>query len=117
MGWQAHRSSWPGGAPGQGEGLPELLASFAHDGAREAAPPSALLAVALEAVAGPEGLYEGANADVLVGITRQWAAIESWAAAGMLGALRAMMRQDNEGRPLLRRRTDAPTCPTGGTTP
>ena len=108
MGWQAHRSSWPGGAPGQGEGLPELLASFAHDGAREAAPPSALLAVALEAAAGPEGLYEGANADVLVGIMRQWAAIESWAAAGMLDALRAMMREDGAGRSLPRRRSDQP---------
>ena len=32
-----------------------------------------------------------------MGIARQWAAIESWAAAGMLGALRAMMREDGEG--------------------
>ena len=44
----------------------------------------------------------------LVGIARQWAAIESWAAAGTLGALRAMTREDGEGRPLTRRRTDLP---------
>jgi hypothetical protein len=108
MGWQADRGSWPGEVPGQGEGLPGLLAGFEHGGAWEAAAPSALLAAVLEAVAGPDDLYEGAGTDALVGIVRQWAAIESWAAAGMLGALRAMMRQDNEGRPLLRRRTDLP---------
>jgi hypothetical protein len=39
---------------------------------------------------------------------RQWAAIESWAAAGLLAALRAMMREDSEGTPLLRRRSDLP---------
>ena len=70
--------------------------------------PSAVLAAALEAAAGPDGLYEGADTGALVGIVRQWAAIESWAAAGMLAALRAMMREDGEGRPLLRRRGDLP---------
>ena len=29
----------------------------------------------------PRGLYEGAEAGAMVGIVRQWAAIESWAAA------------------------------------
>jgi hypothetical protein len=108
MGWQADRNGWPGEVPGQGDGLPGLLAGFEHGGAWGTAAPSALLAAVLEAVAGPDGLYEGAGTDALVGIVRQWAAIESWAAAGMLGALRAMMREDNEGRPLLRRRTDLP---------
>jgi hypothetical protein len=59
--------------------------------------PSAALAVALEAAAGPGELYEGADTDALVGIVRQWAAVESWAAAGKLGALRAMMREDGGG--------------------
>ena len=68
----------------------------------------AVLAAALEAAAGPDGLYEGADTGALVGIVRQWAAIESWAAAGLLAALRAMMREDGEGRPLLRRRSDLP---------
>jgi hypothetical protein len=108
MGWQAGRGSWPGEVPGQDEGLPEPLADFEHGGAWDAAPPSAVLATALEAAAGPDGLYAGAGASSLVGIVRQWAAIESWAAAGMLAALRAMMREDGAGRPLLRRRGDLP---------
>jgi hypothetical protein len=51
---------------------------------------------------------KGADTAALVGIVRQWAAIESWAAAGMLAALRAMMREDSEGTRLLRRRNDLP---------
>jgi hypothetical protein len=64
--------------------------------------------VALEAAAGPEALYEGADTDALVGIVKQWAAVESWAAAGKLAALRAMMREDGEGTPVPRRRGDLP---------
>ena len=55
-----------------------------------------------------QALYEGADTGALVGIVRQWAAIESWAAAGMLAALRAMMREDGDGQPRLRRRGDLP---------
>jgi hypothetical protein len=108
MGWQAGDSSRPGDVPGQGEGPPALLAGFDHGGMWDAAAPSAALAAALEAAAGPGGLYEGAETGALVGIVRQWAAIESWAAAGMLAALRAMMREDGAGSPLLRRRGDLP---------
>jgi hypothetical protein len=57
---------------------------------------------------GPAGLYDGADTGALVGIARQWAAVESWAAAGKLAALRAMTREDAEGRPLLRRRPGLP---------
>ena len=108
MGWQAGYGSWPGEVPGQSEGLPELLAGFEHGGAWAEAVPSAALAAALEAAAGPESRYEGADTGALVGIVRQWAAIESWAAAGLLAALRAMTREDGEGSPLLRRRGDLP---------
>jgi hypothetical protein len=108
MGWQAGFNPGPGGVPGHGERLPELLAGFEHGGAWDAAPPSALLAAALEAAAGSDGLYEGADAGALVGIVRQWAAIESWATAGLLATLRAMMREGGDGRPLLRRRSDLP---------
>jgi hypothetical protein len=108
MGWQAGDSFRPGELPGRGESLPEPPAGFDHGGTWDAAAPSALLAAALEAAAGPEGLYAGADTGALVGIVRQWAAIESWAAAGLLGALRAMMREDSEGTPLLRRRADLP---------
>src|ERR1700730_11648617 len=104
MGWQAGDSSSPGEVPGQEDCLPELLAGFAHGGKWEAVPPSAVLAATLEAAAGPEALYEGADTDALVGIVKQWAAIESWAAAGMLAALRAMMLEDGDGQPQRRRR-------------
>ena len=108
MGWQADSDPGPGEVPGQGECRPASLAGFGHGGSQAGAPPSAALAAALEAAAGPEDLYEGADTDSLVGIVRQWAAVESWAAAGKLGALRAMMREDGEGAPLLRRRGDLP---------
>jgi len=108
MGWQAGDEPGLGEEPGPGEGLPELLAAFEHGGAWDAAAPSAGLAAALEAAAGPESRYEGAEAGSLVGIVRQWAAVESWAGAEILAALRAMMREDGAGRPLLRRRQELP---------
>ncbi|TVZ03618.1 hypothetical protein EAS64_24960, partial [Trebonia kvetii] len=130
MDWQA-AGDWQGGTPGQPADLPALLAAFEHGGAWERAAPCAALAVALETAAGagglsaagpggvtaggpggryagPGGLYAVAGADALIGIVRQWAAVEAWAAAGMLGALRAMMRDDDAGAPVLRRRTDLP---------
>ena len=108
MGWQAEHNPRPGERPGQGEFRRASLGGFQHDGALPGAPPSAALAVALEAAAGPDALYEGADTDALVGMVRQWAAIESWAAAGKLAALRAMMREGGDGQPLLRRRGDLP---------
>jgi hypothetical protein len=108
MGFQADDDPGPGSTPGRGESLPDLLAAFEHGGAWDTAAPSAQLVGALAAAAGPRGLYEGAEAGAMVGIVRQWAGIESWAAAETLGALRAMMREDGEGRPLLRRRNDLP---------
>ena len=107
MDWQA-AGDWQGGTPGRDAGLSALLAAFGHGGALETAAPSAALAVALERSAGPGGTYGEADTDALVGIARQWAAIESWAAAGLLGALQAMMRDDEAGSPVLRRRTDLP---------
>jgi hypothetical protein len=107
MDWQA-ADDWQGGTPGQDADLPALLAAFGHGGALETAVPSAALVMALERAAGPGGTYGDADTDALVGIARQWAAIESWAAAGLLGALRAMMRDDDRGAPVLRRRTDLP---------
>jgi hypothetical protein len=115
MGWQANGDSWSGGMPDRDAGLPGpglpwpgLPAGFGHGGPWESAAPCAALALALEHAAGPEDLYPGAGTDALVGIARQWAALESWAAAGKLAALRAMMREDSDGRPRLRRRTDLP---------
>ena len=59
MGWQADSNLGPGEVPGQGEGLPELLAGFGHGGTQAGAPPSAALAAALEAAAGPGGPVRG----------------------------------------------------------
>ena len=103
MDWQA-AGDWPGGTPGRDADLPALLAAFGHGGDWEAAAPSAALAVALETAAGPGGTYDGADTDALVGIARQWAAVESWAAAGLLGALRSMMHDDDAGTPVRGRR-------------
>ncbi|HET6188992.1 MAG TPA: DUF222 domain-containing protein, partial [Trebonia sp.] len=108
MGWQADSNPRPGEVPGRDERRPASLPGFGHGGTWAGEPPSAGLAVALEVAAGPEGLYDGADTDTLVGIVGQWAAIESWAAAGKLAALRAMMREDAGGAPLLRRRGDLP---------
>jgi hypothetical protein len=109
MGWQAADSnSGPGEVPGAGERRPAPLAGFEHGGTWDGAPPSAALAAALESAAGPDALYEDGDTDALVGIVRQWAAVESWAAAGKLAALRAMMREDGDGSPLLLRRGDLP---------
>src|ERR1700678_3215075 len=93
MGWQAGDSSRPGDEPGRGEGPPGLPAAFTRGGPWDGAPPPALLATALEAAAGPGDLYDGADTDAMVGIARHWAAIESWASASLLGALRTMMRE------------------------
>src|SRR5580693_4683011 len=111
MGWQATGDPQAGGTPGRDPGLPgrpRLLAGFGHDGPWAAAAPSAALATALEYAAGPAGLYDGADTGALVGIARQWAAVESWAAAGKLAALRAMTREDDDGSPRLRRRPGQP---------
>src|ERR1700689_1169400 len=111
MGWQARHDSWPGEEPRRDDGLPRLRglpAGFERGGPWAVVAPSAALAMALEAAAGPEDHYEGAEVDALIGIARQWAAIESWAAAGQFAALRAMMREDSHGEPLMRRRSDLP---------
>jgi hypothetical protein len=111
MDWQATGDSWTGGEPGQDLGLTGptgLPAGFGHDGPWSTVAPSAALAAALEHAAGPACLYESADTDALIGIARQWAAVESWAASGKLAALRAMTREDAHGTPRLRRRPDLP---------
>jgi len=116
MSWEATGDSWSGGAPGREPGLPSRDSGFDHSGFDHGGPwaeavPSAALAAALEQAAGPDDLYAGAETDALVGIARQWAAVESWAASGKLAALRAMTREDAEGRPLLRLQRRGPLPP------
>jgi hypothetical protein len=108
MGWQGDRNPRAGQVPGPGERRPAPTEGFEHGGPWAAASPSAAVAAALEAAAGPQDRYDGADTDALVGIVSRWAAVESWAAAGKLAALRAMMREDGGGAPLLRRRPELP---------
>ncbi len=62
MGWQPEHASGPGQAPGPDGSPPSALSGFAHGGRWATAAPGADLAAALEAAAGPDGLYQGADA-------------------------------------------------------
>ena len=113
MGWQETGDSWPGGTPGRDPGPPGRpglpgLPAGSVTAARGPGRP-------VRRARGRPGARRGAGrpvrrrrTDALVGIARQWAAVESWAAAGKLAALRAMTREDGDGSPRLRRRPDLP---------
>ncbi len=97
----------PGDEPGVGVGLPGapgqpprdyLPSGFARGGAWDTCPPSAALARAVEQASTPEWRCAGASRDELIGLLRRYAALEAWAAAGRLGVLRALIR--DEGQPL-----------------
>src|SRR6185437_9368462 len=92
------------GSPGNGDGTEGVardprLPGFVKGGEWDAAAPSAALAVALEAASGPGWRCPGATRDELAGLLRQWQARESWAAAGKLGVLRALVRDDDQPLP------------------
>ena len=105
MSWQPAKDSGTGDTPGSG--LPRsaepvrdsLLSGFVKDGAWDSCPPSAALAAALESAAGPGQRCPGATRDELLGMLRQWQALESWAAAGKLALLRALIRDDDQPLP------------------
>jgi Domain of unknown function (DUF222) len=86
------------GVPGPGPDLAGLR-GFASDGEWDTCPPSAALAVALEAASGPGQRCAGASRDEMFGLLRQWQALESWAVAGKLAVLRALVRDDDEPLP------------------
>ena len=97
MDWQPGKDSGTGDAPGPAEPVRDpRLAGFVKDGEWDACPPSAALAVALEGACGPEQRCHGAGRDELLGMLRQWQALESWAAAGKLAAARALIRDDDQ---------------------
>jgi hypothetical protein len=82
--------------------LPSVLiraVGFARDGVWDASQPSAAVAIALEEAAGWDFECPGASRDELVGMLRQWAALEAWAAAGRLAALRALIRDEDQPLP------------------
>jgi Domain of unknown function (DUF222) len=107
MGGQADGDRERGMRPAAGPGLPgpgalagdSCLHGFAKGGDWDACPPSAALAVALERASGPEWRCPEATKDELAGLLRQWQALESWAAAGKLGVLRALIRDEDEPLP------------------
>ena len=110
MGWQPGQGNGgTGAAPDPGRGMPDAgegtalpdprLAGFAGDGEWDACPPSATLAAALEAASGAGWRCPGASRDEMLGLLRQWQALESWAAAGKLGVLRALVRDDDQPLP------------------
>ncbi len=109
MGWQGEDRDAGGGAD---HGAPDSafsgaapfardprLSGFAHGGEWDSCPPSASLAVVLEAACGPEWRCPEARHDELLGLLRQWQALEAWAVAGKLGVLRALVREDDQPLP------------------
>jgi hypothetical protein len=98
----------PEPGPGIPGGDPSRDPGFAKGGVWDTCPPSAALATALEGASGWEWRCPGATDDELAGLVRQWAAIESWAAAGRLGLIRAMIRSQDAPWLTDRRHGDLP---------
>ena len=101
MGWQPGEGSGTGGQPGPRPGAPvaasrdERLSGFARGGRWDQCPPGPELAAVLAAVAGPGWRCPGAEPDELIGVVRRLAALESWASAAKLAAVRELIRQDD----------------------
>ncbi|HEX6524508.1 MAG TPA: hypothetical protein VF070_31575, partial [Streptosporangiaceae bacterium] len=64
-----------------------------NSGARPAAPPGVTLAGQLQATAGAGERYPGAGDDTVVVAAGRWDAVESWAAARKLAAIRELIRR------------------------
>src|SRR5580693_647709 len=80
----------------------ELLAGFAPGGVWDKHPPGPELAVAVARAAGPDWRCGLATGEEKIGLLRAMAALQSWSGAGVLGMVRALIRDDDEaflGRP------------------
>ncbi len=100
MGWRPEGDGGTGHAPGSHpSGRAHDVAGFAVGEPWDSCPPSSALAAALEAAAGGGWRCPGASRDEMLGVLRQWQALESWAAAGKLGVLRALIRADDQPLP------------------
>ena len=108
MGWQADAGDGAGSEPGLSPpGVPggamqdddPGLSGFAADGRWSACPPSAALAAALEAEAGPGWRCDGATREERLGMLRQCQAMEGWIANAKLGLLRSLIREDDQPMP------------------
>ena len=100
MGWQPGKDNGTGGTPGPAEpACDPRLSGFRKDGEWGTCRPSAALAAVLEAASAAEWRCPGATRDEMLGMLRQWQALESWAGAGKLGLLRALIRDDDQPLP------------------
>ncbi len=80
----------------------ELLSGFAGGGVWDKHPPGPELAAAVGRAVGPDWRCASATGEELIGLLRAMAALQSWAGAGMLGVVRALIRDDDQpylGRP------------------
>ena len=73
----------------------ELLSGFAPGGVWDKHPPGPELAAALAQAAGPDWRCAWATGEELIGLLRAMAALQSWAGAGLLGVVRALIRDDD----------------------
>jgi hypothetical protein len=113
MGWQPGEGRGTGGEPvgstSQGERTrDERLSGFTRGEEWDACAPGPELAAVLAAVAGPEWRCPGAEPGELIGVLRRLAALESWASAAKLAAIRALIRQDDLPSLALPRHGDLP---------
>src|SRR3984957_20382009 len=95
---------WAGleGTLGAAKEREELLSGFARGGVWDKHPPGPELAVAVGRAVGPDWRCASATGEERIGLLRAMAALQSWAGAGMLGMVRALIRDDDQpylGRP------------------
>src|SRR5580693_7299108 len=80
----------------------ELVAGFARGGVWDKHPPGPELAAAVARAAGPDWRCGLATGEEKIGLLRATAALQSWSGAGLLGMVRALIRDDDPaylGRP------------------
>ena len=82
-----------GRADASGRTRDPRLAGFAEGGHGDTCPPSAALAAVVEDLSGPERRCDGASDEELIGLLGRWGALEAWAAAGKLAAVRELIRR------------------------
>ena len=74
----------------------ELLSGFAPGGVWDKHPPGPELAAAVARAAGPDWRCATAIGEEMIGLLRAMASLQSWAGAGLLGMIRALIRDDDQ---------------------
>src|ERR1700678_74723 len=95
---------WEGleGTLGAAREREELLAGFAPGGVWDQRPPGPELAAAVARAVGPDWRCAVATGEEMIGLLRAMASLQSWSGAGLLGVIRALIREDDPpylGRP------------------